>query len=132
MQDIQAPYPLIEFDAHKAARTYAAFAQALQDNEAAIAHALQERRARALQDFKGRHPNMPAPSRQPVDHEKQISWAIRTCEIKAAPLLAGLGRAWLPERTVLTLLRMESGQALTLLLETGDLHQALGIDRPRM
>ena len=66
------------------------------------------------------------------DPERSLRWAVDVCQGKAEPLAASLGRAWLPERTVLTLLRMESGQALAGLLETGDLWRATGIDRPKM
>lgn len=124
--------PYLEFDAHKAARTYAAFAQALRENELNIAHALRQRRAESIEKHKALHPRQPAPISAHVDYEKSISWAIRICEERAAPMAASLGRAWLPLRDVETLLRMESGQALALLLETGDLHQAIGVERPKL
>lgn len=121
MREITAPYPLIEFDAHRAARTYAAFAHTLKTNKEAILQAMRSRKENAIAKGLIRA--------SPFDNaEKGLEWAARLCEEKANTLGASMGRAWLPERTVVTLLRMDSGQALQRLQANGDLRAAIGID----
>lgn len=124
---MQAPY--LEFDAHKAARIYRNFAQALRDNMAGINKAMEERREKgrartAAQGFElapGNH----------FTRSKAIIWACEVCARKAEPMAASMGRAWLSVRDVETLMQMENGQALDRLLQHGDLYRALGMDRQK-
>lgn len=118
------PAALIEYDAHKAAATYRAFASSVAERRAPIQAKIIASRAEFFAQ-RGRAPTVP---NDMATAGRMVDGLCARCIARAEFLESGHGGVWLAEAEAVRIMRMHDGQALSYLLQTGDTWRVFGND----